>query len=81
MTDPDPQQSTTRHQELECLELCPICRAADVLRASGAAEMRGGLDELGRDALIALRTVIDSYLERSEGQAGGGQRVERIPID
>ena len=43
--------------------------------------MRGGLDELGRDALIALRTVIDSYLERSEGQAGGGQRVERIPID
>lgn len=80
MTDPDEPNRIPPPHEQECLELCPICRAADVLRASGAGEMRGGLDELGREALLTLRTMIDHYLDRSE-DGDGKPRVERIPID
>ncbi len=49
-----------------------------MLRASG--EMRGGLDELGREALVALRTMIDHYLERTDADSAA-TRVEQIPID
>lgn len=66
----------------QCLDLCPICRAADVLRAGGRPEMRHGLGELQREALMTARALIDHYLERidAEPEAGGGA-VEKIPID
>jgi hypothetical protein len=52
-----------------------------VLRASGAIEGRGGIDELGREALLTLRALIDHYIERIDSRPSGEQRVERIPID
>lgn len=66
----------------ECLEWCPICRTADVLRASTSPELRDQLQSLQHDALVTLRGVIDAYLDRSPaGHAQRGGPVENIPID
>ena len=63
------------------MELCPICRGAELLRAGGSPDLRGQLDDLGREALLTMRALIDHYLERTEGSPAGSDRVERIPID
>lgn len=67
--------------ELRCLELCPICRGAELLRSGSAPALRGQLDDVGREALLTLRSLIDHYLESGGGGADGAQRVEEIPID
>ena len=67
--------------EHRCLELCPICRTADVLRMAGPPELRGQLDDVGREALLTLRALIDHYLERTEGRTSPEDRVQDIPID
>jgi hypothetical protein len=64
-----------------CLELCPICRGAEVLRAAGGTELRGQLDDVGREALLTLRSLVDHYLERLDARPEATERVERIPID
>ncbi len=66
--------------ELQCLELCPICRAADLLRATGPPELRGQLNEFQREALLTLRALLDHYIERIDGPPDPGDRVEDIPI-
>lgn len=67
--------------ELRCVELCPICRGADILRASGPPELRGQIGELQREALLTLRAVLDHYIERLETPSGTTGPVEDIPID
>ncbi len=66
--------------EHRCLELCPICRAADLLRATGPPELRGQLNEFQREALLTLRALLDHYIERIDTPGDGGDRVEDIPI-
>jgi len=68
-------------RELTCLEHCPICRGAELLRSGGAPELRGQLDDVGREALLTLRSLIDHYLERAAAAERSGSRVEEIPID
>jgi hypothetical protein len=67
--------------ELRCVELCPICRAADLLRASGSPEVRGQVGELQREALLTLRALLDHYIERLETPPDSTEAVEDIPID
>lgn len=67
--------------EMQCLELCPICRAADLLRASGPPELRGQINEFQREALLTMRSLLDHYIERLERTEPGGTRVEEIPIE
>jgi len=69
------------HADPRCLELCPICRGAEILRGAGGPELRGQLDEVGREALLTLRALVDHYLERLDQRPDRGDRVERIPID
>ncbi|HET6831014.1 MAG TPA: hypothetical protein VFH44_06645 [Solirubrobacterales bacterium] len=71
------------HADPRCLELCPICRGAEILRGAGGPELRGQLDDVGREALLTLRALVDHYLERLESRPKGAaaERVERIPID
>lgn len=71
----------TAHGDTQCLELCPICRAADVLRATGPPELRGQFNEFQREALVTLRTLLDHYIERLDQPDPEGPRVEEIPID
>lgn len=82
MSAPDPPQEPEQH--LHCVELCPICRGADVLRSTSSPELRGQLQSVQREALLTMRTMIDHYLERlaeAEAEAQRGPRVEDIPID
>lgn len=68
--------------ERECVELCPICRAADVLRSTASDELRDGWQDVQREALLTLKAVIDRYVERLDGEPHEtGPRVEDIPID
>lgn len=67
--------------ELRCVELCPICRAADLLRATGPPELRGQINEFQREALLTLRSLIDHYIERLDAPVAATGQVEDIPID
>jgi hypothetical protein len=68
--------------DTECLEWCPICRAADILRANSTPELREQWASVQREALMTIRTLIDHYLERVDSEAGdAGPRVQDIPID
>jgi len=73
--------TASHHADPRCLELCPICRGAEILRAAGGTELRGQLDDVGREALLTLRSLVDHYLERLDARPGPDERVERIPID
>ncbi len=69
----------TPHQ---CVELCPICRGAEILRATATPELRDGWQSVQREALVTMRAMIDHYLERlDEDEGNAGPRVEVIPID
>jgi hypothetical protein len=67
--------------ETECLDWCPICRTADVLRATTPPEFRGQLQGMQHDALVALRSLLDSYIERIERDEHSSARVQDIPIE
>jgi hypothetical protein len=69
-------------QEHQCLEWCPICRTAEILRGTTPDEVREGFTHVQHDALVALRAVLNSYIERLEPAERRGTRpVEDIPID
>jgi hypothetical protein len=71
-------------EQPQCVDLCPICRGADVLRASASPELRGQLQTVQREALVTMRAMIDHYLERldeAEAAARNGPVVQDIPID
>jgi hypothetical protein len=67
----------------QCVELCPICRGADVLRATSSPELRGQWQSVQREALLTMRTMIDHYLQRLDDaeSAERGPRVREIPIE
>ena len=68
--------------EHECLDWCPICRTADLLRASAPPELREQVSGLQRDALVTLRALLDAYIERADGPRGRrDSEVQDIPID
>ena len=68
--------------QLECVEWCPICRTADVLRATAPPELRDQWQAVQREALLTVRSLIDSYLERiDEHERAAEPRVQDIPIE
>jgi hypothetical protein len=64
----------------ECLEWCPVCRTAEIVRQTFPPEVRAQLEDVQRDALVALRSIIDHYLDRLDGSERPASRVEDIPI-
>jgi hypothetical protein len=77
----EPRGVADANQQFECLEWCPICRAADVLRASAPPELRDQWQTVQREALMTTRALIDSYLERLDREPDRAPRVQDIPID
>jgi hypothetical protein len=69
------------HRSQECLEWCPICRTADVLRATAPPEVRDQWQAVQREALLTTRALIDNYLERLDGGQRRGPRVQDIPVE
>ncbi|MDQ3571877.1 MAG: hypothetical protein M3383_03330 [Actinomycetota bacterium] len=68
--------------DAKCLDFCPICRAADVLRATSTPELREQWQVVQREALLTLKTVVDRQVERLDHEpADSGAAVEDIPID
>jgi hypothetical protein len=67
-----------------CVELCPICRGADVLRATGSPELRDRWQGVQREALVTMRTLIDHSLARldeAEAEAARGPQVGEIRVE
>jgi hypothetical protein len=68
--------------ETQCVDWCPLCRAADLLRANTTPELREQWSHVQREALVTLRALIDHYLERVEARdASRGPNVEDIPVE
>ena len=62
-------------------ELQALAALGDLLRSLVPAELQGQLVELVRQLLIAVRALIDWYLERLERRGSARVEVEDIPID
>ena len=75
--------ATPEHPPHQCVDLCPICRGAEILRATATPELRAQWESVQREALVTMRAMIDYYLERIEDENGAqpGPRVEEIPIE
>jgi hypothetical protein len=64
------------------VEWCPICRTADVLRATAPPELRDQWQAVQREALLTVRSLIDTYLQRIDADDGVAEpRVQEIPIE
>ena len=66
--------------EHQCVELCPICRTADVLRASLPPEFHEHWQAFQREAMLALRKALDHYIAHLEAEHDGEPPIEDIPI-
>jgi hypothetical protein len=68
--------------ETQCVEWCPLCRAADLLRANTTPELREQWSALQREALVTVRALIDHHLERIDlGDDSRAPKVEDIPVE
>jgi hypothetical protein len=67
--------------EFQCLDFCPICRTADVVRATVPDEFREHLHNLQREGLLAMRALLDYYIHHLERERARAQPVEDIPIE
>ena len=67
--------------EHQCVDFCPICRTADVLRAAAPPEFQEHWHALQREGLLAARTLIDHYIRHLESQRASAVPVEDIPIE
>jgi hypothetical protein len=76
-----PDEPEFHPPEQQCLEFCPICRAADVLRAGAPPELREQWQTVQREALLTTKAMIEHYLTRlDEEPEPPSSRVEDIPI-
>ena len=67
--------------EFQCLDFCPICRTADVMRATMPEELRDHLHNLQREGLLAMRALLDHYIQHLERQRARSVPIEDIPIE
>ena len=70
-------------QQHECLEWCPICRGAEVVKATTPPELREQWQTVQRDTLVMVRALIDAYLDRlGDGpRRRAAHQVQDIPIE
>ena len=82
---PPPSSATlpggTPPMDHQCVAFCPICRAADVLRAAAPPEFQEHWQALQREGLLAARALIDHYMRHLEAQRTSAAPVEDIPIE
>lgn len=82
---PDPRGSGPRGPgrqfEQQCLDFCPICRTADVMRATMPPEFQEHWRSWQREMLLAVRSLVDHYVEHLDREPQRGVSVEDIPIE
>jgi hypothetical protein len=74
---PDSAAAAIDHQ---CVELCPICRTADVVRTTLPPEFNEQWQSFQRDAVLMLRAALDHYIERLDAERSEEPPIEDIPI-
>lgn len=57
---------------MECLEWCPICRSAELLRTTVTPELREQVETLQREALSIFQAFLAAYAERTAGAGRPG---------
>jgi hypothetical protein len=67
--------------EFQCLEFCPICRTADVVRATMPEEFREHWHAVQREGLLAMRALLDHYIRQLDERRSDSVPVEDIPIE
>jgi hypothetical protein len=67
--------------EFQCLDFCPICRTADVLRATMPEELRHHLHSMQREGLLAMRAMLDQYIHHLDREQARSMPIEDIPIE
>jgi hypothetical protein len=70
-----------RQIEFECVDFCPICRTADVLRATMPPEFQEHWHTWQRELLLAVRSLLDPYSEHVDAERQRATPVEDIPIE
>jgi hypothetical protein len=70
-----------RSIDFECVDFCPICRTADVLRATMPEEFQEHWHAWQKEMLLAMRSLLDHYIHHVEAQRSGAAPVEDIPIE
>lgn len=65
----------TREEGQHCLEWCPICRSADIVRATTSPEAIGQVQAIQNEALGVLKSFLAIYAERTShaGRDAGGE--------
>ena len=71
----------------ECLEWCPICRSAELIRGTASPDLRGQLEAIQNEAFNVMRAFMAAYAEKAPGQdpgpgsgRPGGGDAERVDI-
>ena len=77
----EPRSADGEGIELQCLEFCPICRTADVVRATMPEEFREHWHNVQREGLLAMRALLDQYIQHLDQQRSRTATVEDIPIE
>jgi hypothetical protein len=68
-------------REHQCLEFCPICRTADVVRAALPPEAREHWHTFQREGLLAARAMLDHYIRHLDAESSRDAPVEDIPVE
>lgn len=64
-----------RESSAECLDWCPVCRSADLIRGSATPDLLGQLEAIQGEALNVMRAFLSAYAEKS-GETGGTPRSD-----
>lgn len=67
--------------ERQCVDLCPICRTADVVRATAPPEFKEQWETFQHEALTMLRSFIDGYMDHLNRTEDPTAEVEDIPVE
>ena len=57
----------------ECLDWCPVCRSADLIRTAAPHDVRNQLEAIQGEAFNVLRAFLAAYSEKTSGVWPGTQ--------
>ena len=79
--DEEPAQDG-RDVDHECLDWCPICRGAELVKSAVPPEVADQFQVLQRDALLMVQALVEAQLAKlREQDAGGDSDLTSIPIE
>lgn len=81
--DDGPERGHGHGHDGECLEWCPICRSAELIRTAVPPELRDQAEAFQREAVNVLKAFLSAYAERTAagGDGNGPAEPEPRPAD